>query len=70
MIHKNEGPAPDGNLGRTKTEFCIGVTPAKYQIHREIQADFPALYLARRFGLPLQMARIVAGLASIGERLA
>lgn len=68
MIHKNGSPAPEGNLGRAEFGFCNGVMPDNTPKLSDAATDFPALYLARRYRLPLSMARIVAGLAQIGER--
>jgi hypothetical protein len=58
-------PAPRANAGnraeviRNYVSFTIART--------EPEANFAALYLARRFGLALPLARTVAALANIGR---
>ena len=63
-----ENPALAGE--RRGVAFQDGGIPAECHKPHAIATDFAALYIARRYRLPLPMARIVAGLAQIGERLA
>lgn len=66
------------STGRHKGERCRlpqaaiqnGVTPVGYREPHANANDFAALYIARRYRLSLPFARIIAGLAQIGERLA
>jgi hypothetical protein len=60
-------PAPRGNTGnraeviRNKTSHTIaGIEP---------EADFAAIYLARRFGLAIPLAHTIAALANLGRAL-
>jgi len=58
-------PAPRANAGnraevvRNKTSYTITRT--------EPEADFAALYLARRFGLTMPLAHVIAALARLGR---
>jgi len=59
--------APRANAGnraeviRTKTCYTSACT--------EPEADFAAIYLARRFGLAVTLAQLVATLANLGRAL-
>jgi hypothetical protein len=60
-------PAPRGNaenraeVVRNKTSLTIGSA--------EPEADFAAVYLARRFGLAMPLAHVIAALAQLGGAL-
>jgi hypothetical protein len=58
-------PAPRANAENRAEVIRNGFT---FTIaNPEPEADFAALYLARRYGLPLPMARTVAALANLGR---
>jgi hypothetical protein len=65
---ENKSPAPRANAENRAIGICNShldsIAPSK------LEDDFAALYLSRRYGLALPMARVVAGLASIGGRFA
>ena len=65
---KYEHPALAGE--RRGAAFQDGGIPAECHKPHAHATDFAALYIARRYRLPLPMARIVAELANIGGRLA
>jgi hypothetical protein len=60
-------PAPRANAGnraeviRNETSHTIART--------EPEADFAAIYLARRFGLAIPLAHAIAALANVGRAL-
>ncbi len=60
-------PAPRANAGdraevvRNRTSYTIA--------RPESEADFAAVYLARRFGLAMPLAHAIAALANLGRTL-
>ena len=58
-------PAPRANAGnrakvvRNETSYTIA--------RPEAEADFAAVYLARRFGLAMPLAHVIAALAKLGR---
>ena len=68
MRPANESPAP--LAGGNRAGNSSGVTLVDCHKPHANATDFAALYIARRYQLPLPMAKIIAGLAQIGERLA
>ena len=67
MLAANENPALAGE--RRGAGISERVTPSDCQTPHANASDFAAIYIARRYRLPMPMARIVAGLAQLGERL-
>ena len=65
MSAATESPALAGERGGVA--FQDGGIPAECQKPQAIANDFAAIYVAKRYGLQLPMARIVARLAQIGE---
>ena len=65
------GPAQGGDLGRSTN--LNGVRPAEFATsaakNQENLPDFAASWVASRYRLPLPVARVIAALASLGERL-
>ena len=59
-------PAPRANAGN-RAEVVRNET-SLYHRPPEPEADFAALYLARRFGLAMPLAHVVAALANLGGR--
>ncbi len=68
MLAAHKNPALAGE--RRGAAFQYGVIPVECQKPDAIATDFAALFIARRYRLPIHVARIIAGLAQIGERLA
>lgn len=64
---EKQSAAPCGDTGRAKGKR----NSAFYRVVADqSEADLPALYLTRRFRLPMPVARLVASLALIGGRFA
>ena len=70
MIGLPETPSPARALESAMDRAQGNRNEASFTIAKpEPEADFAALYLARRYGLALPLARTVAALASIGRAL-
>ena len=64
---KRLGAAPRANAGN-RTEVVPNEAPFTIAKPKP-EGDFAALYLARRYRLPLPMARTVAALANLGRAM-
>ena len=61
-------PAPRANAGN-RAELVIRNETSHTIARPEPEADFAALYLTRRFGLAMPLARAIAALANLGTAL-
>jgi hypothetical protein len=59
-------PAPTLQSGKDRAEGNRNEAPF-YIASAETEADLAALYLSRRYGLVLPLARTIAALASLGR---
>jgi hypothetical protein len=67
MIGAPEGQRPAPRWGARTRAKDIRNVQAHTAIPAASQTDFAALYIAQRFGVAMQIARVVAGLASLGR---
>jgi hypothetical protein len=58
-------PAPRANAGN-RAEVIRNKT-SHSNARTEPEADFAAIYLARRFGVAMPLARLIASLANLGR---
>ena len=61
-------PAPRANAGN-RAEVVIRNETSHTIARAEPEADFSVIYLARRFGLAMPLARAIAALANLGRAL-
>ena len=60
-----QSPAPRVNVGNRAEGIRNDASPTIFA--HETEANFAAIYLARRYGLALPIARTIAALASLGR---
>jgi hypothetical protein len=68
MITKTENPAGAQTPNRIQMRIKFQ-NPFDSVVPSQQQADFVELFVARKYRLPIALARLIAGLSNLGGRL-